>query len=155
MKKIITKEGKEVLVDDEDFEYLSEFDWGMAKDYPRTTIQNTSYYLHKMVMGVSSDSLVDHVDGNTLNNQKSNLRKCSKLENSRNRKLSKRNKSGYKGVTWYSRNEKWRASISVNNKVLWLGLFVNPVDAAIAYDLAAKRYYGEFAKTNKDLGLLD
>ncbi len=154
MKTIVTKEGTKASVDDEDFDYLNEYSWSMAKNYVRTTIQNKSFYLHKMVMGATSEVLVDHKDGNTLNNQKSNLRKCSHLENMRNQKLSKRNKSGYKGVTWYSRDEKWRASISINSKVKWLGLFVDPIEAAIAYDMAAKKYFGEFARTNRDLGLL-
>jgi len=155
MKNIELANGKIAQVDDDDYAYLSAFKWSQAGGgYARTAVAGKSYYMHKVVMMCSSDDMVDHIDGNKLNNQKSNLRKCTQLENTRNRKLDKRNKSGYKGVTWYPRDEKWRASISVSGKVKWLGLFSDPKEAAMAYDLAAVKLYGEFAKTNKSMGLL-
>lgn len=155
MQKIELANGSVALVDDENYEYLSTFKWSQSGGgYARTVIARKPYYMHKMVMMCGSDDMVDHIDGNKLNNQKFNLRKCTQLENSRNRKLDKRNKSGYKGVSWYTRNGMWRANISINSKVITLGLFSDPKEAAMAYDIAAITHFGEFAKTNKSMGLL-
>lgn len=156
MKEIILASGESTQVDDDDYDYLIQFSWSIGGGgYPRYTINKKSYYIHKIVVNCGALDTVDHIDGNKLNNQKSNLRKCTKLENSRNRNLDKRNKSGYKGVNWDGRDEKWRASITVNGKAKWLGLFADPIEAAMSYDLAARKYFGLFAKTNKDMGLLN
>lgn len=89
----------------------------------------------------------DHINRNGLDNRKENLRLCTIKQNSYNAKLSKRNSSGYKGVskTW---NGKWRARIRVNDIEKHLGVFFTSKEAAQVYDNAAQKYYGEFANLN-------
>ena len=72
----------------------------------------------------------------------------------RNKRVYKNNTSGFKGVSFYSRYNKWMSSICVDGKLKNLGYFSDPVSAARAYDQAAQKYFGTFAKTNADLGLL-
>ena len=97
---------------------------------------------------------VDHIDGDGLNNRRSNLRACTHTENGRNRKLSKNNTSGLKGVNAREAG-KWQAMIKTSGRILHLGVFDSKMEAAKAYDAAALRLYGEFARTNAALGLID
>lgn len=98
--------------------------------------------------------LIDHINHNTLDNRKENLRLCSVNENNYNRKINKNNNSGYKGVhlARYNRKNKiyiyYRAKIQTDNIEVSLGLFKTAKDAAIAYNEAAKKYHGEFAYLN-------
>ena len=91
---------------------------------------------------------VDHIDGDGLNNCRSNLRDGAGFKNSANRELASNNTSGYKGVGWNKRKEKWRASIMINGKPVFLGYFGTSKEAADAYDEAAVHHFGEYAKTN-------
>jgi hypothetical protein len=102
-------------------------------------------------MKPDKDMLIDHLDGNTFNNQKKNLRICTHSENMRNSKIPINNTSGYKGVSLIKNTitEKWMATIRFNNKKNYLGSFNDPVDAARAYNEAALKYHGEFAHINK------
>ena len=88
---------------------------------------------------------VDHINGNSLDNRKSNLRICTHKENVRNQKLSAANTSGYRGVSWNKASKKWEAYIKVNQKRIYLGKFVDILDAARAYAKKAKECFGEFA----------
>lgn len=97
---------------------------------------------------------VDHIDGDKLNNRISNLRPASTAQNARNCKLRIDNSSGYKGVS-RAKSGRWEACIKVGKKKKTLGTFGDPRTAALAYDEAAREEYGEFAKTNSDLGLLE
>jgi hypothetical protein len=109
--------------------------------------------LHRFLLSAPQEKDVDHINGNTLDNRKSNLRLCTKHENQRNRRLGKNNTSGFKGVT-KSRKESWKANIYIHGRQTYLGSFSTPELAALAYDEAANKHYGDFAKTNMDLGLL-
>jgi len=90
----------------------------------------------------------DHKNKDGLDNRKSNLRTCCKSQNMSNRKIQLNNTSGYKGVYWHKYARKWMASIKVNKKPIYLGLFVDPIEAALAYDKNAVEKFGEFADTN-------
>lgn len=91
---------------------------------------------------------VDHRDLNSLNNHPGNLRSATDRENSCNRAKLKTNKSGYIGVTWHKASGKFAANIRVNGTAIYLGLFIEPLEAAKAYDRAAKEYHKEFAVLN-------
>ena len=156
MKEIKLTQGKVALVDDELFEELNKYIWFAAKDvsvttakyYARCNHQGKKIKMHRLIMGVSDPKIkTDHKDGDGLNNQKENLRLCSDLENGRNKKIPSSNTSGYKGVH-QTRKGKWVARIGIDYKKIHLGVFDNPVDAAIAYDKKAKELFGDFAKLN-------
>lgn len=93
---------------------------------------------------------VDHIDGDTLNNQRNNLRLASYRENSANQRMCSANTSGFKGV--YLHKGKLVAYIRVNYRRIHLGAYQSKTEAAEAYDLAAIKHFGEFALTNQDLG---
>ena len=97
----------------------------------------------------------DHADGSHGQDRLSNLRLCSKVENDRNQKLGLRNTSGFKGVCWHKPARKWRVQIVISSRKHHLGYFHTPEDAAEAYDAAALHYFGEFACTNRKLGLFN
>lgn len=105
--------------------------------------------LHREIMGIKDPRIiVDHKDGDTLNNCKSNLRVCDYLRNNWNKRMNKRNKSGYKGVSFSKGNNKWRSQIQVRDKFHHIGYFKDKIEAAKAYDEAATELYGEFAWLN-------
>ena len=108
--------------------------------------------LHRMVMpGVD---LVDHKSRNKLDNRKDNLRPATVAESAHNKDKYKCNKSKYKGVTQSKRNgDKWESNIRVNGKKLYLGLFTTQEQAALLYDIAAKKHRKEFAVFNFNLEL--
>jgi hypothetical protein len=154
MKEIPLTKGKKALVDDSDFEELSKYKWCSAKKGNTFyAVRNTSIvngkqhtiYMHKVIMNTQKGMDTDHRDGDGLNNQRENLRVCTRLENIRNRGRHKRNTSGYKGVSWYKSTKKWMAQICVNNKHVYLGYFKEKEEAYMVYCEAAKKYHGEFA----------
>jgi len=153
MRTIELTQGKVALVDDEDFHYLSQWTWHASKHGKKYYAENTSYrknkspkitLMHRLILEAKQ---IDHIDGNSLNNQKENLRACNKSQNAANQ-ISRRGTSKYKGVCWCKRNNKWLAKITVNYKCKHLGYFINEIDAASAYDHAALEYFGEFASLN-------
>lgn len=158
MKQIFLIRNKYTLVDDEDFEQLNRWKWSYAvirgKEYVtrqigKRGIRLQTLKIHSMILGKKNGFEIDHIDGNGLNNQKSNLRFVTHQQNGFNLKIGKHNKSGFKGVYWHKQNQKWCASIGFNYKQYFLGLFKFKKDAAIAYNIAASKYFGEFAKLNK------
>jgi hypothetical protein len=157
-KEIQLTKGKVSLVDDADYDYLKQFKWKAnnfnGKFYAVRTFMiskgNQSIVLmHRDIMKPKKGFVIDHIDGDTLNNLKYNLRICTHGENLRNQKLSTANKTGYKGVYFNKNNNKWCALIQVYNVKYHLGSFIDPVDAARAYNAAAIKYHGEFANINK------
>lgn len=158
MKEIQLTKGKVALVDDEVFDYLNQWKWYAKKSngnyYAKRNIRINKKYaghilMHRLLMNVEKHLYIDHIDGFSLNNQKNNLRICTHAENMRNKKLHINNTSGFKGVYWHKSTKKWMAFIKINNKQLYLGLFIDPIDAARTYNEAAVKYHGEFANLNK------
>ena len=151
-KEIVLKHGQIALVDDEDYENLAGYSWHVVGGYA----QNTQYlttgkknmYMHRLVMGFP-ESVIDHKNGNKLDNRKCNLRICTRQENQRNQKLSIRNTSKYRGVSYYRRYGNWRACITNNEKKLvFLGYFKTAEEAARRYDEESKKIHGEFGILN-------
>jgi hypothetical protein len=104
--------------------------------------------MHALIVGCTGEEIADHWNHDTLDNRRNNLRKCTHSQNQWNQKRSKRNTSGFKGVTWEKRRGKWHAQIRVNGKQKYLGEFLSIEDAARAYDRAAEMYHGEFGVKN-------
>jgi hypothetical protein len=101
-------------------------------------------------MSAPEGTEVDHIDGNTFDNRRSsNLRLCTHHQNLINKKIQKNNITGFKGVVYREKNKKYSAQIQCNNKSIHLGMFSNPIDAALAYNAAALKYHGEFARLNE------
>lgn len=158
MKKIPLSQGLFALVDDEDFEYLNQFKWYAYKS------RSTFYAGRKLRLGVNKRQIIvmhreilglkyseikgDHIDHNGLNNQRHNLRIATNSENCKNQKPRIGFSSKYKGVCWHKRDEKWNAAIFEEGKKKHLGYFTNEIEAAKAYDNAAKIYFKEFACLN-------
>jgi hypothetical protein len=149
MSKIITlTKGKETIVDDEDFEELSKHKWFITKKYASRHSPNGFIYMHRVIMKTPDGMETDHINGDYLDNRHENLRICTTSENQRNKRIQANNTSGYKGVCWDKKNKKWCAQIKCNGISKKLGRFENIFDAARSYDIAAKKLFGEFARTN-------
>lgn len=103
-------------------------------------------FLHRFILHAPEGMIVDHIDGNSLNNQKSNLRLCSTSQNNMNSKLRKSSNSGFRGVTWDTQTNKWRATITQNHKMKNLGRFTELKDAILARQQAEKEAFGDFAR---------
>lgn len=148
----VTSSGAEFVIDKEDLELVKGYTWTDSDGYIVTTNTTedgtTEYiYIHRLILGLASCKEVndvDHIDGNPLNNRKSNLRLCEHIDNSRNRNfLSKNNSSGFTGVS--KRGDKFRAYINVEGAQIHLGLFNTAEDAYNARLEAEEKYFGEFA----------
>lgn len=155
MKSIKLTQGKRAWVDDQDFEQVNAFIWHAFFDgynwYALTNVKkpNGRYGtlgMHRFIF--KSSGKVDHRDGNGLNNCRSNLRKATTSENQINTRKRRNCTSRFKGVCWRKDAGKWQAQIGRRDIKRSLGVFDNELDAAHAYDLAAKQFYGTFAKPN-------
>lgn len=150
MKKIPLTQGKFALVDDEDFDELSKWAWYPHGAYARRHINKDGrivrrVYMHRSIMR-EPELEVDHINGDGLDNRKSNLRVCTHAENLKNQITVKNSLSGVKGVSLNRRDNKWTAYIKTEGKKIFLGNFENKQDAQIAYNVASVKHFGEFAK---------
>jgi hypothetical protein len=157
MVAISLTQNKIALIDDEDFWLISQYKWYPKRhrntyyasaNGPRINGKRQTIFMHQLLLPSSKEQQVDHKNGNGLDNRRGNLRFATHAENMRNRVGNKTSFSKYKGVDWKKSNQKWRARIRVNNKELHLGCFFDEIEAAKAYDAAATKHYGEFAKLN-------
>lgn len=154
MKKIKLTKNKWVLVDDEDFEWLNQWKWHCVREkYAARTIKTKNkksmLYMHRLIMNPFQNKIVDHINRNSLDNRKKNLRLVTYVQNNANHKLFKTNKSGYHGVYFDKKRKKYRVGISLNNKTKAIGIFSNIKDAAIAYNKVALKYRGQYAQLNQ------
>lgn len=155
MREIPLTQGRVAHVDDADYEQVACHKWffcevrkGTGKGYAVRTVNDRCVYMHRVVADAPRGMQVDHIDGDRLNNARANLRLATLRDNRRNNHGYANNKSGFKGVGWHTKAGKWVARITVNNKPKHLGLFVDRIDAARAYNAAALIHFGEFACLN-------
>lgn len=156
MREIPLTQGYVALVDDADFEAVNAFKWHVVKKGSRRCVARRQHksegfqgiqYLAQFLL--PGNIAVDHEDGNGLNNQKYNLRPCTYAQNLRAfRTKSKGKSSSFRGVSWSKARGKWVAKIEFLGKTIYLGRFSCEKAAAGAYDLAATKYFGEFASPN-------
>lgn len=156
MKKIPLTKGQYALVDNQDYELLSQFTWH-AKPADKGTIfyaysslrtgrgnESAKFSMHNLIIGCSP---VDHKDRNGLNNTRGNLRKCTPSQNVSN-SYRQYGKSRFKGVSWREPERKWLSRVTKNGKIHNLGYYDTEEAAARAYDIGAVEHFGEFAYLN-------
>ena len=158
MRKIPLTKGKYALIDDEDFEQLNRFRWAVQKGgntfyavrHARIKYRRCGLLMHRAILGLEYKDGVhtDHIDGNGLNNQRSNIRMCTQQQNLFNRKSNKGSSSKYKGIYWDAKKQRWRCRIVIDGEQIHIGTFKSEILAAKAYDEKAKELHGEFAKLN-------
>jgi hypothetical protein len=152
--------GLATMVDDEDYEHLNQFKWYAqsgkrgtfyaARHAPSGPKKHDLIFMHRAILGLSPEQFGDHINGDGLDNQRHNLRPATRSQNARNaKKRIDGLTSPYKGVSWTTRERRWRAVIqSPPKKYCDLGFYRSEEEAARAYDVAADIIFGEFARLN-------
>lgn len=148
------------MVDPDKYEQLNKYKWHALTGSrtagiwyaARAAVINGRQHtirMHQVLLPPPEGFVVDHINGDGLDNRLANLRLVTPIQNCWNRRFRNKNcASKYTGVTWEKRAKKWRAGIYQNGKKIFLGLFSDEVQAAKAYDAAALKYRGEFAVLN-------
>jgi hypothetical protein len=161
-KAVPLTKGYSAIVDSSDYDRVAQHRWhafvlkrsdGSLLVYAKRNTKlgecKASEYMHREILQPDAGQLVDHIDGNGLNNCRANLRHATRQENARNMHHRPAGQtSAFKGVYWYQRGKKWVAQITNGGKAIYLGRFVSEVEASAAYDAAAKELYGAFARLN-------
>lgn len=148
--------GLYAIVDDSDFEIASRYRWIALKRVDcfyvgasmRKNGQAKFVLMHRFLTDCPQGWVVDHYNGDGLDNRRENLRVCTVAQNMANQRLSRANKSGYKGVSWNKEKRKWVAKIKANGEQKQLGRFHTKEEAATAYNHAAISLFGEYARLN-------
>lgn len=150
---IKNEEVARVLIDIDDIEKVNNYKWhlsnnGYASSKCKAT-NNKNILLHRFLLDCPDDMVVDHINHNILDNRKSNLRVCTHQQNMMNQNINSVNTSGYKGVSWNKRKEKWEVYIDFKNKRIKLGYYISKEEAIKVRKQAEIKYFGEFM--NKEL----
>lgn len=157
MKLIPLTQGQFAMVDDEDYEALSVFNWHAVKAkrtyyasrYIRSNGKDSNIYMHRELLGIVGSPLIgDHIDHNGLNNQRKNIRSGDVFLNMRNTSSRIGSSSKFVGVCWHKKDRKWQAAITTNGRQIHIGQFDSEYEAALARDVVAKRIQGEAANLN-------
>ncbi len=155
MKEIKLTQGKMALVDDADYEWLNAFKWhayyakNTKSHYARGYVNGKNLAMSRLIMRVTDrKTFVDHINHDTLNHQRSNLRLCTNAQNSANKHKKAAGSSQYKCVDWQKTANKWRVRIMFEGKRIHLGFFDSEIEAALAYDKKAIELFGEYAYLN-------
>lgn len=148
MRYILLTQGQKVLVDDEDFEMLSQYKWHLhSTGYARKS--SPKMYMHRLIMNPDKKLQVDHKNHNRLDNRRQNLRVCTEEQNKFNMSDRKDNTSGFRGVTWNKEKHKWTAQIGFKGTTKNLGHHLDKIEAAKAYNTVAQQLFGDFARLNE------
>ncbi len=155
MKRILLSNGEFTLISDADFIWSFGYSWFLtgknylkSGGYPTTTINGKQYKMHRLIaerMGLDCANQIDHIDGDTYNNQRKNLRAATNSQNQMNMGLRDTNKSGHTGVHWHIRDQVWQAYIWINRNCIHLGNYNRIEQAIFARKIAEQKYFKEFA----------
>jgi hypothetical protein len=148
-------QGLYATIDLEDIDLVGQRNWHAVEDN-RTfyALDGSKNALHNVIAGKKDGHIVDHEDGDGLNNRRSNLRFATASQNQFNKRINRNNTSGFKGVRyagWARGESKWRATIFTDGRHKSLGYYPTPELAAAAYDAAAQAHFGEFARLNSQM----
>ncbi len=159
MKEIPLSRGKVAWVDDEDYERLVQWKWhclkiGYAARTKKEAPNRYMIYMHRLILNAPSNLQVDHINHNTLDNRRCNLRLCTKAEQQYNIQTQRTRKDGkrssiYKGVSHRFDTRKWVAILYHNGHKVFRHEYLTEIEAAIAYNEQAKKYFGKFACLNQ------
>jgi hypothetical protein len=152
-KSIPLSQGKVALVDDDDYDRLNAYEWflsgtGYAVGFVPSGDKFRLEYMHRLITQAVEGQLVDHINGDSLDNRQTNLRFATPRQNVQNKRLSSLSLTGLKGVGWHRDRRKYHARIQLQGIRYHLGFFDNAETAALAYDCAARRLFGAFAVCN-------
>lgn len=142
--------GGEALIDDQDVELVSRHRWWQSSNPEyRYAESDDGLLMHRLILGVTETAVhVDHVNHDGLDNRRVNLRLCNHTQNQGNARRRRDNSSGFRGVSWSRQSGKYKAQIRDNKVKTYLGSYATAEEAALAYDVAARRIFGEFANPN-------
>lgn len=159
--KISLTQGYEAIIDDEDFSHVNKWSWSICKRagkfYAGATVNSKPAMLHRYILGEApfKGAQVDHINGDGLDNRRVNLRWATMSQNQANSGKRKGNfSSKFRGVYWSKQRNKWQSEIKIDYKRKHLGFFTDELLAAHAYNEAAIKYFGEFAKLNPMEGVI-
>jgi hypothetical protein len=147
-------QGYEAVIDAQDAHLVAGVMWG-ARVAPRSVYATrsvivdgkmTTVQMHRLLMQAQPGTQVDHIDGDGLNNRRSNLRIADRAQNQHNKRISSSNTSGFKGVHWDSHKSRWRARICAYGRRFYLGYFSSPEEAYDRYCEASKKIHGKFGR---------
>jgi hypothetical protein len=152
-QQIPLSQGTFALVDDDTYAQLKPHEWflsgpGYAVGFVPVNGKFTLTYMHRLVLKAKPEQLVDHINGDPLDNRRCNLRFATPQQNGQNKQLNSLSQTQLKGVGWHKRRCKYHARIQLQGLRYHLGFFDDPQEAALAYDYAARRLFGPFALCN-------
>lgn len=153
MKKILLSQGKTTLVDDEDYDFLTQWKWcvgGSGYALRGTSIngKKKTVFMHREVNETAEGFDTDHINNDKLDNRSANLRHTTTSQNLMNATPMKGKSSRYKGVSFVKSHKKWSSRIQIKDKYVFLGYFDLEIEAAKKYNARASEVYGKFARLN-------
>lgn len=148
MRLIKLTQNMSAMVDDADYDWLSQWKWHLHAGYASRKSNGKPIFMHRLINKTAEGLDTDHINHDRLDNRRCNLRSCTTSENGANRAKQKNNTSGFIGVSWYKSKSKWRAQVGTNGTMKTVGAYHSAQEAAIARDKYAKQIFGEFAVLN-------